>query len=128
MPGYAWIIPGYVWFCLKVHKSVWIAFILHLPIVIPYLKEQYTFFFESKNLIFFYSSWSYSILFFDFRLNIFTIKVPNLLLPSGAEVAGCFESYPTSAILNRYIYNGFLLNYLSISLLLFFPFLELQRS
>ena len=67
-------------------------------------------------------------MFFYFRLNIFTIKVSNLLLPLGAEVAGCFESYPTSAIRNKYIYNGFLLIYLSILLLLFFPFLELQRS
>ena len=61
-------------------------------------------------------------MFFDFRLNIFTIKVPNLLLPLGAEVTGCFESYPTSARPNKYIYNGFLLIYLSILLLLFFPF------
>ena len=29
----------YVLLCLNVPKSAWIAFALHLPIVIPYLKE-----------------------------------------------------------------------------------------
>ena len=38
-----------------------------------------------------------------------------------------FESYPTSGISNKYIYDGFLMIYLSI-LLLFFHFLALQRS
>ena len=36
---YAWIIPGYAWLCLNVPKSVWMSFVLHLLIVIPYLKE-----------------------------------------------------------------------------------------
>ena len=53
MPEYAWIIPGYAWLCLNVPKSVWTAFILHLPILIPYLKELYNVFLESKDLIFF---------------------------------------------------------------------------
>ena len=30
----------YAWLCLNVPKSVWMAFVLHLPIVIPYLKES----------------------------------------------------------------------------------------
>ena len=36
---YAWIIPGYVWLCLNVPRSVWIAFVSYLHIVISYLKE-----------------------------------------------------------------------------------------
>ena len=36
---YAWIIPGYAWLCLNVLNPVWMVFVLHLPIVIPYLKE-----------------------------------------------------------------------------------------
>ena len=39
MPEYAWIVPGYTWLRLNVPKYVWMAFVLHLPIVIPYLKE-----------------------------------------------------------------------------------------
>ena len=58
-----WIIPGYAWLWLNVPKSVWMVFVLHLPVVIPYLKEPYTVFWESKNLIFFYSGWKYLILF-----------------------------------------------------------------
>ena len=39
---YARITQGfeYAWSCLNVPKSVWMAFVLHLPIVIPYLKES----------------------------------------------------------------------------------------
>ena len=62
------------------------------------------------------------ILFFVFRLNTFTSKVSNLLLPLGAEGAGGFESYPTSEIPNKYIYDAFLMTYLPILLLLFFTF------
>ena len=39
MPECAWIIPGYVYVCLNVPKFVWMAFVLHLANVIPYLKE-----------------------------------------------------------------------------------------
>ena len=49
---YAWIISGHVWLCLNLPKFVWIAFVLHSPIVISYLKESYNVFLESKNLIF----------------------------------------------------------------------------
>ena len=31
----------YAWLCLNVPKSVWMAFVLHLPIVIPYLKDRF---------------------------------------------------------------------------------------
>ena len=60
------------------------------------------------------------ILFFVFRLNICTSKVLNLLLPLGAKGAGGFESYTISEIPNKYIYDAFLMIYLSILLLLFF--------
>ena len=36
---YAWIIPGYTWLCLNVPKSVSMTFVLHLLILITYLKE-----------------------------------------------------------------------------------------
>ena len=52
----------YAWLCLNVSKSVWMAFVSHLPIAIPYLKESKIVFLESENLIFFYSSWRYLIL------------------------------------------------------------------
>ena len=53
------------------------------------------------------------ILFFVFRLNGFTSKV------LGAEGAVGLEFYPTSEIRNKYIYDAFLMIYLSILLLLF---------
>ena len=43
-----------------------------------------------------------------------------MLLPLGADGAWGFESYPTSEIPNKYIYDGFLMFYLFILLLLFF--------
>ena len=52
----AWIIPGYTWLYLNVPKSAWMVFVLHLPIVIPYLKEPWIVFLESENLIFFFYS------------------------------------------------------------------------
>ena len=59
------------------------------------------------------------VLFFVFRLNTFTSKVSNLLLPLGAEEAEGFESYPTSEIPNK-MYDAFLMTYLSILSLFFF--------
>ena len=49
---HAWIIPEYVWLCLNVPKFVWMAFVLHSPIVILYPKKPWTVSLESKNLIF----------------------------------------------------------------------------
>ena len=49
---------------------------------------------------------------FCFKLNIFTSKISNLLLPVWAEGAGGCESYPTSEIPNKYIYDAFLMIYL----------------
>ena len=64
MSEYASITPGYTWLYLNVHKYVWMAFVLHLLIVIPYLKERQTVFLESKSFIFFfYNNWKYLILF-----------------------------------------------------------------
>ena len=65
------------------------------------------------------------ILFFIFRLNTFTSKVSNLLLPFGVEGTGGIESYPTSEIPNKYIYHAFLVTYVPILLLFFFHFLTL---
>ena len=58
------------------------------------------------------------ILVFVSRLNSFTSKVSNSLLPFGTEGAEGFESYPTSEISNKYIYDAFLMIYLSVLLLL----------
>ena len=71
----SWIIP------------VGMAFVLHLPIVIPYLKEPLTVFLKSKNLIFSIvaaSNWFA----FSFWLNIFASKISDLLLHLDAEGAG----------------------------------------
>ena len=53
------------------------------------------------------------IFFVVFRLNSFTSKV------LGAERSVGLEFYPTSEIPNKYIYDAFLMIYLSILLLLF---------
>ena len=53
-------------------------------------------------------------------MNIFTSNVSNLLLPLGAKGSRDFESYPTSKIGNKYIYDAFLMIYLSVLLFLFF--------
>ena len=39
MPEYTWIIPGNAWFYLNLPKSIGMAVVLHLPIVISYLNE-----------------------------------------------------------------------------------------
>ena len=39
IPECAWVIPGYTWLFMNVPKSVWMAFVFRLPIVIPCLKE-----------------------------------------------------------------------------------------
>ena len=64
------------------------TFGLHLPIVIPYLKELQTVFLESKNLIFFLWQLEVSDFVYYFILNIFTSKITNLLFLLGAEGGG----------------------------------------
>ena len=67
-------------------------------------------------------------LFFVFRLNICTSKVLHLLLPLGAKGARGFESYTTSEIPNKYIYDVFLMIYVSILWLLFFSLLGTSKE
>ena len=53
---YAWKVPEYFWLCLNITKyagvyvnmpkSVWMAFVLHLPIVIPRLLERVIIYFN----------------------------------------------------------------------------------
>ena len=69
---------------------------------------------------------------FDFvyccRLNIFTSKISDLLLPLEDEGNGGREFFQPNGITNKYIYDAFLMIYLSILLLLFLKSLVLQRS
>ena len=60
-----------------------------------------------------------------FRLNVFTIKISDLLFPLGTEVAEGRESYPPNDVTNKYICDAFSMICLSILSLLF---LALQRS
>ena len=94
------------------------SFVLHSPIFNPLSKGTIDCFLGKNKIDFFYSDWMYFILFFVFRLNICTSKVLNLLLPLGAKGAGGFQSYTTSILRNKYIYDAFLIIYLSILLLL----------
>ena len=56
------------------------------------LKETEVVFLETKNLVVFLVA--ASILFgFCFKLNVFTIKISNLLLPFGAKGDGGYESW-----------------------------------
>ena len=48
-------------------------------------------------------------------------------MPRVLNMPAICESYPTNDIPNKYIYDAFLMIYLSILLLLFFHFLVLQR-
>ena len=41
MIEYAWIFLGYALLCLNVPKYVWMAFAIHLPMVIPYLSTAF---------------------------------------------------------------------------------------
>ena len=91
MVEYARIIPGCVLLCLNVPKSFWMAFVSHSPIAIPFLKEPFNVFLESKNLIFSMVAGSIWFCFFVFRMNIFTSTVSNLLLPLGPKGPGALN-------------------------------------
>ena len=70
-PGseYAWIIPGYADYTrtyMNMPKYAWIAFVLHVPIVIPCLLECV--------LSYFLEEAKFGLL-FGFRLNVFTSKI-----------------------------------------------------
>ena len=125
MVEYAWIILGYAWLCLNVRKYVWMAFVIHLFTCCNSLSINC--FSESKNLIFFYSSWNIYFV-YCFRLNIFTIKISNLLLHLRAERVGGCKSYATNYIPSKHIYDYFLMIYLSILLLLFFPLFATSKE
>ena len=98
------------------------AFVLHLPIVIPYLKESQTVFLESKNLIFFLQQLEVFDFVYCFRLNTFTNKISDLLLPLGTERAGGRESYPPNDIGNKYIYDAFFNDLFIYFVIVVFPF------
>ena len=53
MPKYVWIIPEYAWLFLNVAKSIWMAFVLHLASVIPYLKELLAVFLKRFQICFY---------------------------------------------------------------------------
>ena len=102
MPDYVWLMPGYVDICVNMPKSARMALALYFPISVPSLLERVLTYFsvytkleilalrknkavplETQKLIF---SIVAAILFdFCFRLNIFTIKISNLVLRLGAE-------------------------------------------
>ena len=48
---------------------------------------------------------------YSFRLNTFTSKISDLLLPLEAEGVRVRESYPPSDTANKYIYDAFLMIY-----------------
>ena len=115
-----WIIPGYAWLCLNVPKSVWRAFVFYLLI---YFLIQRSF--SSKvEICFFFYSIAGGIWF----CLLFSCKISDLSLPLGTEGAAGSESYPSNDITHKYIYDAFLMIYLSILLWLFFHFPVLQRS
>ena len=113
MPEYVWIIPGYVWLCVNVPKFVWMACFTFTHCN-RLSKGTIDCFLGKWKFDFFYSSWKYLTLFFVFRLNTFTSKASNFLLPLRVERASGFESYATSEITNKYIYF-FLMIYLFCS-------------
>ena len=102
MPDYVWLMPGYVDICVNMPKSARMALALYFPISVPSLLERVLTYFsvytkleilalrknkavplETQKLIFCKVA---AILFdFCFRLNIFTIKISNLVLRLGAE-------------------------------------------
>ena len=107
---YAWIclnMLNYTGISLNMPKSDWIAFVLHFLIAIPCLLKHVgvvTYFnvysklevrhwgnmigcfLEDKKQVFSRVAWSIWFV-FCFRLNIFTSKISNCLLPLGAEEA-----------------------------------------
>ena len=103
MPEYVWIcliIPEYAKICVNIPKSASIVFVLHVPIVIPYLLEcMITYLSEVYSLKeheavllkrqnFNYPLVAGSIWFvICVKLNTFTSKILSMLLPIGQERA-----------------------------------------
>ena len=86
----------------------------------PLSKRTISCFLEKTKLYFFYSSGKCLIWFFSSRLNIFTSKISNLLLPLGPRARGLESRYT-----NEYINDAFLI-YIIVAVA--FPFLVLQRT
>ena len=83
----------YAVICVDIPKYAWMAFILHLTIVIPCLKELYTVFLKRQNLIFSRVAGNTWFV-FRFRLSIFTSTISNLLLHLGTEGRWPWILYP----------------------------------
>ena len=94
---HSWINPEYVWLCLDMTEYAWMASAIYFPIFIPFLLGGYLFQFSHKTRS--HSLKKHKAVFwqrqtgvtgsiwcvFCFRLNIFTIKISNLLLPLRAK-------------------------------------------
>ena len=90
---------GYAGLCPNASKSVWMAFVLHLPII-PYLKEPQNVFLKSENLIIFYSSWKYLILLFVLDWIFLQVRFQICCYHLGAERAGGRESWYTQPMIH----------------------------
>ena len=118
---YAWICLNNSWICLiirqcvNVPKFVWMAFVLHSPIVIPYLKEPSTVFLESKNLIFSIEVGSIWFSFLFLGWIFLQVKLQLCCCVWGLRGPQGLWSYPTSQVTNKYIYDAFLIIYLFCS-------------
>ena len=107
-PNCSWIclfMPEYVRICQNISKSSWMAFVLHISIVIPWLclKESWAVFCKTQNLIFSKiteSIWFLFVCCCDLGLNIFTSKISNLLLPLWTKGQGLQTGY------THYIYDA----------------------
>ena len=100
------------------------AFVIHLPFVIHCLQ---TVFWKVKICFFFCSSWKYLILFIVLDCIFLHARCQICCYLWGPRGSGAVNlTQPTNVIPNKYIYDAFLVIYLSILLLLFFKVLVLQ--
>ena len=124
---YAWICLNNSWICLIMSKCPYIClngFCFTFTHCNSLSKRTIDRFLGKVKFDFFVVPGS--IWFYLFYIYIFKSKISNLLLPFRAEGVRGRESYPTNDIPNKYIYDVFLMIYLSI-LLLFLYILVLQR-
>ena len=125
---YVWIIHEYAWLCLNIPKSSWMAFALHLAILIPYLKEPQAVFLKSKNLIFSILAGSVSFCIFLDWMFLHWISLDWMLQAFKFAVTFVGRGDVNLDIPDEYIYDVFLMIYWSIFLLFFFHFLVLHRT
>ena len=108
-PEYSWVclnMPEHAGICVDMPKSAWMTFVLHLPVVIPCLKEPEAVFLKKQNLYFSIAAECIWFVFY-FRLIIFTRKISNLLLSLGAEDLDCWYTqciYQWCLFNNLFIY------------------------